>query len=112
MNGYTDAELTEIEVRAEKASHGPWVSTRDQVNTGNKYNPPEWYIAMPSHFGDSTCLDIDDAAFIAHARTDVPRLVAELREARKQLGMTCEEPSPGCVCPGCTRAKEASGGGA
>ena len=51
----TDLDLDAIEARADAATDGPWV------------------------------VKLLDAEFIAHARTDVPALVAALREARAKV---------------------------
>ncbi|WP_430754636.1 hypothetical protein [Micrococcus luteus] len=61
--------LNEIEARANAATEGPWEASMDRVE----------------HAGDSeyaVAYDVareEDAEFIAHARTDVPALVAALR---------------------------------
>ena len=81
----TDAELTAIQKRAEAATPGPWIahpweddpeccagieaaSGTEIVKTDCGIYPPE----MP------------DAEFIAHAREDIPALVAEVRRLRAE----------------------------
>jgi hypothetical protein len=109
MSEMTDQELLEIQERADEATPGPWfvrhldddyaanlmaVSTTfdEPVESG-----PRWpgfsagdivagvLIQNPIRY-----VDIDDgkwddnAAFIAHAREDIPRLVEEVRRLRSQ----------------------------
>ncbi|UJR79998.1 hypothetical protein [Sandaracinus amylolyticus] len=74
----TDAELDEIERRCEAATGGPWTA----------------FVEGRDHFGGSSIVrtageDIEmsgaseaDYDFIAHARQDLPRLLAELRALR------------------------------
>jgi hypothetical protein len=104
----SDGELHEIENRAESATPGPWyvrfldddaaanlvaVSTMPDDGEGRRW--PEWedrelvaatlvqfptpYVAGPDDRWD------ENAAFIAHARSDVPRLIAEVRRLRALL---------------------------
>jgi hypothetical protein len=73
-------DLDAIEARANAATPGPW-------STGDDDNGDCW-IRIPDHdlyFGNieevsKCCLDMAD--FIAHARSDVPALVAEVRNLR------------------------------
>lgn len=81
----TAAELAEIETRAEAATTGPWVHDADKggehrVGTSDG---KEWvaYIGNDEDWPHP----VPDAAFIAAARTDVPRLVAALRAAYAEL---------------------------
>jgi hypothetical protein len=73
----TDDELRAIEDRAAKATPGPWTVSFDpnRPNHGWVYDADNDCLA-----GD---LEPGDAAFIAAARTDVPRLVAALRAERE-----------------------------
>lgn len=80
--------LDEIEARADAATEGPWEMY--DGNEGTEYaplwcvandafhNPPEdeaaEWIGVEIYVGDKP-----DAEFIAHAREDVPKLVAALR---------------------------------
>lgn len=78
----TDEELDEIERRCAAAQPGPWVSYvegRDHVAGSDFVMVGE---------GDSielTGATVADQDFIAHARQDVPRLVAEVRRLRAML---------------------------
>jgi len=70
-----DLDLDAIEARAAAATEGPW--SRDDehsLSVAICYTPHVWALA---HSGTEA-----NAEFIAHARTDVPALVAALREAR------------------------------
>lgn len=97
------ADLNEIEARANAATKGPWQwdPQRDPYpnGTGEADLPP--YIPQGSHLGD-TLIGMDDtyegsdrdAAFIAHARTDVPRLVVEVQffhDVLRHLGVDPDE---------------------
>jgi len=83
----SDAELDEIEARARAATPGPWTSFvegrdhqsgSDFIMTGPDTNRGEDIELL-----GATAADQD---FIAASRQDVPRLVAEIRRLRKQLG--------------------------
>lgn len=81
-------EIKAIEERASKATPGPWmVDQEDQLKVGSRCVPGTNRI---SFMGDvyAEMSDSDTAAFIAAARTDVPRLVAALVEARRRLRET------------------------
>lgn len=109
MSELTDAELVEIEHRAAAATPGPWfprfldddhaanlvaVST---VSDPDITDGPAWPDFAAGQIVAATLIqfpvryvDVDDsrwnenATFIAQARTDVPRLVAEIRRLRQQ----------------------------
>ena len=85
----SDEELDAIEARAAKASEGPW-----RMGTGWEQCTPGLYI---SDYGGSIVyaegdhppgdlnepLVLDDATFIAAARTDIPRLCEEVKRLRR-----------------------------
>lgn len=88
-------DLEAIERRAEKATPGPW-----SVPPPEKYGAPNHsYVEAPSGHVAITHVNgiyrdgcVSDAAFIAHAREDIPALIAEVRrltaerdEAREAL---------------------------
>ncbi|MCM0678516.1 hypothetical protein NCC78_28145 [Micromonospora phytophila] len=104
----TDAELDDIQQRVEAASPGPWyvrllddshaaglvaVGTAPDTGRGERWPdfPADEMIAatlvqFPERYVD--CADErwdENATFIAHARHDVPRLLAEIRRLRAQL---------------------------
>jgi hypothetical protein len=79
----TPERLAEIEARADRALPGPWTARRDYVDD--------------LHFGSVRCTILEaparnlfavagmamaDAEFIAHARTDVVELLAEVHRLR------------------------------
>lgn len=83
----SDAELDAIEARTQAATPGPWTSFvegRDHesgsnfIMTGNAENRGEDIELLGA--------TVADQDFIAASRQDVPRLVAEIRRLRKQLG--------------------------
>ena len=65
-------ELKAIEERAAKAAEGPW--------TWSKANDGRANVWAPDGVG---LVPEDDADFIAHARTDVPALCAEIRRLKR-----------------------------
>ena len=67
--------LDEIEARANAATEGPW----DLIG-GGEYVTPVGIMVAPDDGGVNGA----DAEFIAHARTDVPALVAVARYALSQ----------------------------
>ena len=94
-----EQELTAIEARANKASNAPWI-----VESG-EYSGANWMIGAVSVFLGGSAWDDKsyyvttksvhasvlegdaktDAEFIAHAREDVPALIAEVRALRAKL---------------------------
>ncbi|MFE7106581.1 hypothetical protein ACFU98_35075 [Streptomyces sp. NPDC057575] len=73
--------LTEIEARAVAATPGPWQNDQAEIHQGMPDAPDIWV----AWIGEA--LNIDDlpqsnnnARFVAHAREDIPFLLAELRQ--------------------------------
>lgn len=105
----THEELQAIKARAEAATPGPWrqgfasMSCVRPHETASHPGPPECvydvmkWIDSNDHVsaanGDEICGPDDygnhprenDCAFIAHARTDVPALVAEVERLREMI---------------------------
>lgn len=82
----TDDELTAIEARANAATPGPWTTHVVVHDDGYKNMGIEAVAANLTVLGYGGILPTrDELEFIAHARTDVPALVAEVRRLR-----TCE----------------------
>jgi len=81
----TEDELSKIEARANAATPGPWTFLPDQrlERRGLGILGPsfERVALMPEPAGAHPV----DALFVAHARTDVPALVAEVRRLRLAL---------------------------
>jgi hypothetical protein len=79
----TKDELDAIEARAAQATRGPW------TNEDGKRQFIEAWAVIATKDGSfdvvTSGLDWDDAEFIAHAREDVPALVAEVRRLRQQV---------------------------
>lgn len=87
--------LKEIRERAEKATRGPW--RVDTWPCGSKGSPPlaqTWASDVRAKSGEILCFqdtdwtkppDHPDAAFIAHARSDVPDLLEEVERLRAAL---------------------------
>lgn len=92
-------DLDAIEARASAASPGPW-------QRGNRIGGPATELDDAQVYGpEMTIYDEgghgwEDAEFIAHARTDVPALVAEVRRLRKWLALAMTQ-SLGEDCPEC-----------
>jgi hypothetical protein len=85
----TDEELAGIEARANAATSGPWVwKVRGEngplcMHSGDAIvfdDGTAW-----GEYGSPMHNEAADATFIAHARTDVPALVAEVRRLRDAL---------------------------
>lgn len=85
------ARLEEIQARCEKASAPPWEQwkdTTDGIETGfarveAKARPEGCGGSGPNHL--AYMIHEEDAAFIAHAREDVPWLLQQLADASSRL---------------------------
>ena len=78
----TEQELEEIKRRCDAASAGPWkawIEGRDHTSGSSMVQTGAEDIEMSG----ATDADYD---FIAHARQDVPMLLAEIRRLRRKLG--------------------------
>ena len=91
--------LQEIRNRADKATPGPW--TAEDANPHKPHKRFAFYIpeimsapSMPQYDG----LTEEDAAFIAHSRTDVPRLIGLVGEMAKVLEAAREEVRDALLC--------------
>lgn len=82
----TEEELASIRQRCEKATSGPWVSFIEGcghsggsnfIMTGNSNKRGEDI--------ELTGVTNSDQDFIAHARQDIPRLLAEIERLRRHL---------------------------
>ena len=84
----TNAELDEIEARANAATKGPWfvgqaVPGLESVSRPDRRNI---YCGDCSDVTSAAAnIRIEDAEFIAHARSDVPKLLAEVRRLQEML---------------------------
>lgn len=85
----TDKQLAEIEARAAKATPGPWVAAGeeyiDELPDGLWLEPS---VQVQAEAGKTRTLATihvgtgvdEDADFIAHAREDIPELIAHIRK--------------------------------
>jgi hypothetical protein len=78
----TDEEIREIEARCNAATAAPWQSFiegrdhmagSDFIRTGLDSSSPDIYLTDATHA---------DQDFIAHARQDIPSLIAEVRRLK------------------------------
>jgi hypothetical protein len=83
-DGLTEDELEAMERRCGIASPGPWVSFigpgiggPDFIRVGESDDEPDMYVSR-----DGTPASPADLEFIAGARPDIPRLIAEIRRLR------------------------------
>lgn len=90
-NSLTPADLDTIEARANAATPGPWLTTEQapkwDTPTQCGYDSREHHRGPP-YFATGVCVETiaqaeADSTFIAHARTDVPRLLATARTAHQ-----------------------------
>ena len=81
----TKEQLAAIEARANAATEGPWYfvyAGSSDWSVLKKTDDDEFCVADLHRHRKVAC---PDAEFIAHARTDVPALVAEVRRLRKAM---------------------------
>lgn len=83
-----ELNLEEIERRANAATSGPWWAWNRGVGwhiaVGSPEDLDEW--GRPRLLPEGFRTDIEfeaDAEFIAHARTDIPALIAEVKRLRE-----------------------------
>lgn len=82
----TQAELNEIKERAEKAVSGPWsvdVQTESCDQYGEIYEIVQSDVFLAPVVAESN--SEADAEFIAHAREDIPKLVAEVERLKSAI---------------------------
>lgn len=82
----TDVELEEIQLRCDAATQAPWVSYVEDRDHSSGSN------FIMTGAGENRGEDIEltgatvaDQDFIAHARQDVPRLLAEIQRLKDKL---------------------------
>jgi hypothetical protein len=93
----SDAELNQIEERARAATEGPWEVFTIASSAGESsriFSDALGPAADIAHIPMPWNGDGSNAAFIAAARTDVPALVAALREARGVVREVVENAEP------------------
>lgn len=77
----SDAEMVEIRKRCEQATPGPWksyVEGREEMSGSD-------FIMTEGEDIYLTGATVADQDFIAHARQDIPKLVAEIERLRRLL---------------------------
>ena len=82
----TNEELTAIRERVEKATEGPWRIGKQSPNGLNN-------IGTMGGLLTAQTTNENDAVFIAHAREDIPKLLAEIERLREAIswGVSCGE---------------------
>lgn len=92
----TDEQVAEIQARAEAATPEPWsheTKRRHGVTTRQSYvHTGDWCVRLAECYSQVTKLGeyecyaaIDNAAFIAHARQDIPALLADREELQREI---------------------------
>ena len=79
----TDKRLTDIRARLAAATEGPW-----SVDGPAQCGPGDTLTVYPVEDGGTIAYvrpSWDDAEFIAHAREDIPALLAEVERLREEL---------------------------
>jgi hypothetical protein len=98
---YTPAQVAECRERAERATEGPWEveggggmhmdGTRDWYTISCPWNEhTKYYIGLGA-------LKLPEAEFVAHARTDIPELVATIEWLAERIGFSA------ATCPECSQ---------
>jgi hypothetical protein len=85
MTNIEPLDLDAIEERADAATEGPWTRSGIHIWGPDPENPEDRFDVEPDMIGRAD-LKMADAEFIAHAREDVPALIAEVRRLRQELG--------------------------
>ena len=106
----TNDEITEIEARCAAASPGPWTWRRGSNGQGYEdltlvAKDGVVISGLGSHGSGDIGIDEEgDAPFIAHARTDLPAALAEVRRLRNIIKNAYEaRASDGWLTPGTLR---------
>ncbi|MFD6782300.1 hypothetical protein [Streptomyces diastaticus] len=81
--------LAEIAARAEAATAGPWCTDGAEIYQGDEYSWDAFWVGETCR-ADEADGGLLDAAFIAHARTDVPALLAEVERLRAALSSAAD----------------------
>ncbi|HSM93430.1 MAG TPA: hypothetical protein VLT47_11140 [Anaeromyxobacteraceae bacterium] len=77
-------DVAAIEARCKAATPGPWIARPEDTESQGEAWHGEYRVFFPDG-EDTNVLYMSDAAFIAHARTDVPALLAEVASLRARL---------------------------
>lgn len=92
----SDAELDAIEQRAALAYRGPWTWEGLDGQTQATLDSPDGQVLCQDL---PDCMDHPTLTFIAHAREDVPALIAEIRRMHDML-RTAQERAQSLGMPG------------
>ncbi len=76
----SDLDLPAIAARTDAATPGPWSSTATYPHLVMQPDDDGWMISF-----NLAGKMVEDAAFVAHAREDVPALLAEVQRLRAEL---------------------------
>lgn len=115
----TDEQLAEIEARCEAATPGPWARKRGQFTRVVSFSDENGTVVASTYtssFAPPKIQAMENASFIAHARTDVPALLAEVKRLRRWQKEAAEyfrnasleehagpEGTPQCQCGSCLK---------
>jgi hypothetical protein len=86
----TEQQLDDIETRANAATPGPWCTDSWEIYQGTEYVAGAEWIGETCRAGEMDDSRAD-AEFVAHARTDVPALLAEVRRLGAALAEAAED---------------------
>ena len=93
-----DQQLNEIEARVAMTTPGPWTTFPEEHDLEDKCNP----VGVQVFFDGVCAINVPwspNGVFIAHAREDVPALVAEVRRLRAALHHLATESMACDYCP-------------
>ena len=84
-------DLAAIRARCEKATPGPWIVVKHLDGDIDVYLSETCTLCMGTPTPGQETAQLADATFIAHTRTDLPRLLARLEEMQKTMESLKEE---------------------
>jgi hypothetical protein len=83
INQVTEEELAEIEARANAAAEGPWIVVDTfQGQESGVEDAVGFSVVQPYIEFENSGLSPENARFIAAARSDIPRLITEIKRLR------------------------------
>lgn len=91
----TPEQLAKIKARADAATEGPWVEFCGDISQQIPHEETGVLDVYPG--SEDICthedgvLRVEDIDFIAHARTDIPALVAEVERLQEEVGRWIDE---------------------
>ncbi|HUQ71036.1 MAG TPA: hypothetical protein VM165_16025 [Planctomycetaceae bacterium] len=93
----TDVELAAIRERTNAATLGPWCHREGFIETCSEPSQLLGVTLQRSEEGLDALPGLANAEFIAQARTDVPRLLAEIDRLRSELAQCSPRPGSSLV---------------